>query len=78
MRVVLRHHRPYLFDEVLCFLAFLFKISYFFDVYPTEDSRYACARLGNVILVVQVGFAVNLLLEAVNDGLVAVGGFLKD
>ena len=67
-----------MFDEVLCFLAFLFKISQFFDVDLAEYSRYARARLGNIILVVQVGFAVNLPLKAVNDDLVAVSGLLKD
>ena len=37
-----------------------------------------CACLGVFFLVAQVGFSVNFPLKAVNDGLVAVGGFLEN
>ena len=67
-----------MFDDVLCFLPFLLKIIQLFDVDFVEKCRHMCASFGNFCMVAQVVFAVNLPLEAMNEGLVAVRGFLND
>ena len=74
----MRCDSTYLFDEIACFLSLLFKI--FYPVYVDLVEKGCCVRtcLAELLLVAQVGFTVNLPLEAVNDGLVAVDGFLKD
>ena len=78
MRVALRCDGTYLFDEIACFLSLLFKIFQLVHVDFAEKGCCVCTCLVELLLVVQVGFAVNLPLEAVNDGLIAVGGFLND
>ena len=67
-----------MFDEIACFLSLLFKI--FYPVYVDLVEKGCCVRtcLVELLLVAQVSFAVNLPLEAVNDGLVAVNGFLEN
>ena len=67
-----------MFGDVLCFLAFLLKIIQLFDVDSVEKCRHVRASFGNFFVVAQVVFAVNLPLKAVNDGLVAVDGFLDN
>ena len=78
MRVVLRCDCTYLFDEIACFLSPLFKI--FQLVHVDFVEKRCCVRtcLVELLLVAQVGFAINLPLEAVNEGLVAVDGFLEN
>ena len=68
----------YLFDEIACFLSLLFKIFYLVYVDLFEKGRCVRTYLVELLLVAQVSFAVNLPLEAVNDGLVAVNGFLEN
>ena len=67
-----------LFDEVTYFLSLLFEAVKLVDANSVEGCRYVRARLVKFLLVVQVGFTVNLPLKTVNDGLVAVGGFLEN
>ena len=47
-------------------------------VHPAEKCCSAPTRLTELLLVIKVGFPVHVSLEPVNEGLVAVAGFLED
>ena len=74
----MRCDSTYLFDELTCFLSLLFKISQSIYVDLVEDGRCVRTCFVKFPLFAQVGLAINLTLEAMNEGLVAVRGLLKD
>ena len=59
----------YLFDEIACFLSLLFKIFYLVHVDLVEKGCCVRTCLAQLLLVAQVGFAVNWLFAF--EGVVA-------
>ena len=76
--MALRCDSSYLFDDVAHLLSLVFKIVYRLYLNLVENGYSVRECFAELFLAAQVGCAVNLPLQAVNDGLVAVDGFLEN